>query len=128
MLNKFDLESMFVPGMPDLALREYQLNHYLKLHLPNLSTHFRKVGVTNAFFVSRWFMTLYSVYLPYDLLLKVWDCFFIQGWKVLIKVGISLFQSICQDLLDADLDEISMVMRETLRSKCLNIPALMQGA
>ena len=128
MLKKFEMESMFVPGVPDLALREYQLNYYLKLNLPELSTHFRRVGVTNAFFVSRWFLTLFSVYLPYATLLPVWDCFFLQGWKVLIKVGIALFSSIEQELLAADLDEISMVIRDTLRTQQLEPQALLARA
>ena len=62
--------------------------------LPDLYNHFRRVGVTNAFFISRWFMTLFAVYLPLETLLPVWDCFFLGGWKVIIKVGISLLREI----------------------------------
>ena len=60
---------MFTPGVPDLALREYQLNYFINFSMPDLLRHFRQVGVTNAFFVSRWCMTLFAAYLPWEDLL-----------------------------------------------------------
>ena len=79
LMQKWDMENMYVPGVPDLALREYQMNHYMRNLLPDLYSHFRKVGVTNGFFISRWFITLFSTYIELDSLLRIWDCFFLDG-------------------------------------------------
>lgn len=111
LVDKWDMENMYVPGVPDLALREFQLNHYFQCILPDLYTHFRKQGVTNAFFISRWFMTLFSTYLPIDCILPVWDCFFLEGWKVIIKVSIFLLKQIKTTLIQWDLEQISKHLR-----------------
>ena len=71
MFKKWDMENMYVPGVPDLSLREYQMDYYLNTIVPDLYSHFRKVGITNGFFISRWFMTLFSTYLPLSTLIKI---------------------------------------------------------
>lgn len=111
MIKKWDMENMYVPGVPDLSLREYQMDYYLNTIVPDLYSHFRKVGITNGFFISRWFMTLFSTYLPLDTLVRVWDCFFLDGWKVIIKVNIALLRDIRPLILQYDLEEISSFLR-----------------
>jgi hypothetical protein len=112
MIKKWDMENMFVPGVPDLSLREYQMDYFLKSILPDLYHHFHKVGITNGFFITRWFMTLFSTYLPFDTLLRVWDCFFLDGWRVIIKFSLALLREIRPVLLDFDMEEISSYLRK----------------
>lgn len=112
MIKKWDMENMFVPGVPDLSLREYQMDFFLKSFLPDLYHHFHKVGITNGFFISRWFMTLFSTYLPLDTLLRVWDCFFLDGWKVIIKFSLALLREIKPELIEFDMEEISTYLRK----------------
>jgi hypothetical protein len=114
LIEKWSMENLYTPGVPDLALREYQLNHYFQNILPDLYSHFRKLGVTNAFFISRWFMTLFSTYLSIDEILPIWDCFFREGWKVIIKVSIHLLKQIRNTLLQWDLGQISKHLRKHL--------------
>lgn len=115
-IKKWDMENMYVPGVPDLPLREFQMNHYINNLFPDLYTHFRKIGVTSGFFISRWFMTIFSTYLSFDVLVKVWDCFLIDGWKAAIKIAITLLKEIRPMVIQFDLDEISKFLRNNLYS------------
>lgn len=112
MIRKWDMENMYVPGVPDLSLREYQMDYYLKTIVPDLYHHFHKVGITNGFFITRWFMTLFSTYLPLNTLLRVWDCFFLDGWKVMIKFSLCLLREIKPVLINFDMEEISTYLRQ----------------
>ena len=112
MMKKWDMENMYVNGVPDLSLREYQMDYYLNTILPDLYFHFRKVGITNGFFISRWFMTLFSTYLPFQTLVRVWDCFFLDGWKVIIKFSVALLREIRPQILQYELEEISNLLRK----------------
>ena len=112
MMKKWDMENMYVPGVPDLSLREYQMDHYLNTIVPDLYFHFRKVGITNGFFISRWFMTLFSTYLPLPVLMRVWDCFFLDGWKVIIKFSVALLREIKPMIIHMELEEISSYLRQ----------------
>jgi ecotropic viral integration site 5 protein len=115
MMQKWDMENMYVPGVPDLGLREFQMNHYVNSLMPDLYAHFRNIGVTNAFFISRWFMTLFSTFLPLPAILKVWDCFMLEGWKVILKVGIALLKLIRPIIINFDLEEISTYLRKNMQ-------------
>ena len=63
--------------MPDYAVRLFQMNYYLKKYLPELFYHLRKNEVTSDFFFSKWILTIFSSYLPYETLCYVWDIFLI---------------------------------------------------
>jgi hypothetical protein len=63
--------------MPDYSIRVYQLNYLLKSYLPDLFYHFKKVQINPDIFFSKWIFTLFSSYLPFCTLSKVWDCFLV---------------------------------------------------
>ncbi|CAG8603251.1 912_t:CDS:2 [Paraglomus occultum] len=42
---------------------------------------------------SHWFLTLYIHILPIETMLRVWDCFFYEGNKVLFRVALAIFKS-----------------------------------
>ena len=43
-------------------------------------------------FAAKWFLTVFSCVLPVDSVLRVWDCFLIDGWPFIYAVGISLLE------------------------------------
>lgn len=114
LIKKWDMENMYVPGVPDLALREFQMDHYVQNLLPDLYTHFRKNEVTNAFFISRWFMTLFATFFSFQALVVIWDCFFNEGWKVIFKVGLAVLIDLKPVIIQFDLEEISKCARSSL--------------
>ena len=63
--------------MPDYQIRIFQLNHYLSVNLPNIFNHFKKQEINADLFLGRWFLTLFSSFLPFEVLCKVWDIFLI---------------------------------------------------
>ena len=128
MIMKFDMENLFMPGVPDLPLREHQINYYIHNMLPDLYSHFRRIGVTSGFFISRWFMTLFAVYLPYHTVLRVWDCFLLDGWKTMIKVGVGILKEIRHQILALDLEDLSNYLRNNLRSQHSDFKRLLKAA
>ena len=46
--------------------------------------------MNNTVFSSKWVMTIFAVTLNVDVLVHVWDLFFLKGWKVVYQVGVSL--------------------------------------
>jgi len=128
MIKKFDMENMFVPGVPDIALREHQFNYYIENMLPNLYTHFRKIGVRSGFFISRWYMTLYSVYLPLETVFRVWDCFFLDGWKTIVKIGVGILKENNNKLLILDLEDVSNLLMVLLRETTHDYKQLLSKA
>ncbi len=66
--------------MPDYSIRVFQLNHFIKKLLPDLYYHFKKQQINIDLFFSRWILTIFSSYLPFNTLEKVWDIFLIVSY------------------------------------------------
>lgn len=128
MVAKYQLDGLFAPGLPDLHLKEYQMNHYIHKYFPKLFAHFKENSVTTGFFIARWFMTLYSVYLPYETLLRIWDFFMTKGWKALFQTGLAIFDEIQEILLELDLQGVAIYIRDHARNDHLDYSKLLKTA
>jgi len=128
MMHKYHMETLFMQGVPDLLLREHQMQHFIKNYLPDLHMHFRKAGIGSELFLSRWIMTIYACYLPLETLLHVWDCFMVQGWKVVFKIGIAILREQKPDLMAFELDDVSKFFRDNTRNCHFNSRKLLAEA
>jgi hypothetical protein len=41
----------------------------------------------------QWFMTVYSNSFPFDLVTRVWDIFWYEGWKIMYRVALALLKA-----------------------------------
>ena len=39
---------------------------------------------------TQWFITIYSYSLPFDMVLRIWDVFMLEGMKVVFRVGLQV--------------------------------------
>lgn len=125
---RLKLDSLFKPGVPDLLKRHFQFGFYLRQHFPDLSAHFKRIGVTSGVFVDKWCMGLFSSYFPSETLLKAWDVFLYSGWKGLVKVGMAALAELRPLLLDMDLEQLSIYLRDHTRDNHQNAVSLLSLA
>lgn len=128
MMRRFDLENMFVPGVPDLQLREYQFNYYIRYFHADLYAHFIREGVTGGIITSKWLLALYSSYLPQSTLEHVWDCFIAAGWKAIFKVGLAMLKDTKTIFMHSNLEGISSHQRQSHNKAHQNYKALLSSA
>lgn len=114
-IKEWQLEKVFEPGLPDLLLREFQFNYYAKRIFPELYNHFKIEGITTGFFMARWFLTIFSIYLPLQVVEKAWDCIFYSKWKAIIKIALALMDELKGKLLHMDKAGISSFIRDSVR-------------
>jgi len=101
--------------MPDYSLRIYQLNYYIKKFLPNLFYYFKKHSINPDIFFSKWILTIFASYLPFETLSKVWDVFLVDKWKAIFKFSLAFLQELNESLIKMDLNTISLFFRENSR-------------
>ena len=53
----------------------------------------RSVDMKTEYFTFKWNMTLFSCFLPVDLLVHIFDLFALEGWPAIYKIGISLLNN-----------------------------------
>jgi Rab-GTPase-TBC domain len=96
----FYLGDLWKIGFTRLKLGIFQLKYLLKLKLPYITNHFKKIGVKLDIIVTPWLLTVFTCLIskstPLKIIKEIWDMFIINGWPVLISTCLALF-SICQD-------------------------------
>jgi|688.fasta_scaffold188644_1 hypothetical protein len=73
--------------------------------------------MTPDYFTSKWFMTIFSCFLPFEAIAPIFDMFIQEGWRAVFKVGIALLKQLEPILLLMDMVEISQYFRETVRKE-----------
>jgi len=63
--------------MPDYQIRTFQLEFLMKKYVPILIEHFNKNEINSDIFMSKFFLTIFSAFLPFEILCKLWDIFLI---------------------------------------------------
>lgn len=69
------------------------------------------------YFTSKWIMTLFACFLPYEVLAPIFDMFMMDGWKAIFRVGIALLRDMEPLLLQMDMVDMSTYFRDNVRKE-----------
>lgn len=106
--NNLGIRGFFMDDFPLLYLYNYQFNFLFAKHLPNLKNHFDVLEIPAELWISKWFQTLFTICLPIDMLLRLWDCVFAKGLDFLFNFAIVLIKLFEDELLKfEDISDIS---------------------
>lgn len=84
----------------------------VKIKVPDVYNHMKKHNVSWAIVISKWFICLYAEVLPIETVLRIWDCLFYEGSKILFRVGITMIIKNKEKLLNArNFSEITEVFK-----------------
>ena len=94
-----DYSNLFKNELEKLNLLFYQFERILSNTLPEIYFYLKNNKITPGFFVSPWFITLFTdAFLDKEeinnkkIIMKIFDLFILGGWKAIIKIGISLLK------------------------------------
>jgi len=74
--------------------------------IPALYKHFEKENVHITMFVTQWMLTIFTSSFPFDLVVRVWDCFVAEGYKIVYRVMLALLKISAPDLIKLPFEEI----------------------
>ena len=110
-IDDIELNLLYLKNMPDYSIRVYQLNYFIKKFFPKLNIHFKKNQINPDIFFSKWILAIFSSYLPFEVLCKVWDVFIIDKWKAIFKFSMAFLAIMEDELLTMDLQTFSQYFR-----------------
>ena len=113
------MECMFVQGLPELAVMNFTFDKAISKFCTKLFAHFRSVEMKTEYFTFKWSMTLFSCFLPKDVLIPIFDLFLVNGWPYIYRIGVSLLNNFLQGrILQMDsMMAISQFFREDMRNQ-----------
>lgn len=75
------------------------LGDIIKWKMPDLQSHLHKSGLHWSLVCMKWFICLYADVLPVETVLRIWDSLFYEGWKVLLRVALTLVKKNSEQLM-----------------------------
>ena len=102
---------LFRSGFPMLMMFFYQLKRLIQTLIPKLWAHLDECNVDLSFFASQWFLTLFVYHFPFRTVVRVWDIFFTEGWKIVFRVAIALLKWNEKELLTLAFEELMQRMK-----------------
>lgn len=117
------LPDFYSPGMEAVRAEQELLGEIIKWKDQELHSHIQEVGVQWCLVGTKWFMCLFADVLPTETVLRIWDCLFFEGNKVLLRVSALLILQNKERLMACNnfqemVAEIQEVIKNPLSVNC----------
>ncbi|XP_027631993.1 growth hormone-regulated TBC protein 1 [Tupaia chinensis] len=117
------LPDYYGPAMLGLKTDQEVLGELVRAKLPAVAALVEGCGMQWTLLVSRWFICLFVDVLPVETVLRVWDCLFNEGSKILFRVALTLIKQHQEFILEAtdisDLcDRFKQITRGSFVTEC----------
>jgi predicted SAM-dependent methyltransferase len=89
----------FSPGLLGAQADQAVLRELLPQKLPQLSAHLDLHSIDVTLITFNWFLTLFIDAMPTESVLRILDCFLLEGQKVLFRVGLGVLKVNARHLL-----------------------------
>lgn len=110
------LPDYYTPAMLGLKTDQEVLGELVRLKAPGVWKTMMDNNVMWTLVVSRWFICLYIDILPVETVLRIWDCLFYEGSKILFRVALTLIQHHSAQIQQAQsLPDICQVFKDITR-------------
>ena len=115
---------LYKQNVPDYLIKLYQLNYYIKENYPKLLPHLKINQINPDIFFSKWILTIFSNFLPFETLYNVWDLFILDKWKAIFKFSIIIVHYMKEKLMNLDLYSFSPYVKNNANINQLNFSDL----
>ena len=115
LMDKYKLEGFYLPGFPELKKTFYILLNLEKKFVPKVYDLFKKEGMIPSMYASEWFICLFSRNLEFNGLVRIFDVFLLEGYKVIYRFSLA-FLKIKEDEFLKGKDGLASIMQTINKS------------
>ena len=112
--KKYGLEEVYMKEFPGLRKRFYIFINLLKKFMPKIYNKLIELNIYPTLYASQWFFTCFSNCLSFNIVVRIFDCFLLEGEKIIYRVALALIK-LKEDIIIKS-KSFETVM-ETLKSK-----------
>ena len=109
LMKKYGLEGFYMPGFPKLKGTFYILLNLMKKFVPKIYELFKNEGMMPSMYASEWFICLFSRNLQFEALVRIFDVFLLEGYKVIYRFALAFLKLNEEKFLEGK-DGLSSIM------------------
>lgn len=107
------IRGYFLENFPLLQLNIFIFDYFFKKFFDNLFRHFSKLEIPYELWVGKWMQTLYTIYFPIEITVRLFDCLLAYDFDFVIFFSLSIIKHYEKELVKfTDLSEIIEFFRE----------------
>jgi len=128
LIKNYELEGIYLPGFKDLKKKFFVLLNLEKKFIPKCYRVLQKDEVFPSSYASEWFICLFSRNLDFNILVRIFDTFLLEGFKVIYRFSLAFIKLKEKDLTDSNngIDSTMLIMNNCLKN--VNIDELFKIA
>lgn len=96
------LPKYYISTMSGLLIDLNVLNELVLKSEPTVYKHIHTINMPWAIGCTKWFICLFSEVLPTETVLRIWDCLFFEGSKIIFRVALTLIKIHKNEILKCD--------------------------
>ena len=116
--KKYNLEEIYIKDFPGLRKRLYIFMKLVEKFMPKLYKKLIDKGVHPTMYASQWFFTCFTNSFPFEVIVRIFDCYLLEGEKIIFRTALAIFKLKENELLKARHFESFM---ETLKNATTDI-------
>ncbi|XP_063708532.1 growth hormone-regulated TBC protein 1-A [Culicoides brevitarsis] len=92
------------------------LAQLIRQRSPEIHKHIKQVGLPWEVILTKWFICIFAEVLPVETVLRIWDCIFAEGFKILFRVSVTIILRNRSEILKThDMSELLNVFRRAIK-------------
>ena len=120
LLTKGNYGDLMMNNFEQMKKYFYVFERLINIYLPDLDIVFKKNNVSASYYITPWFVTLFTHSFCSNhtrLLIRIFDTFILDGWICIIRIGLLLLKYYQRNLIEMKFEEILQFLINELKEK-----------
>ena len=126
--EKYGLEDVYMREFPGLRKRLYVFINLLKKFMPKIYNKLIELNIFPTMYASQWFFTCFANCLPFNIVVRIFDCYLLEGEKIIYRIALALFKLKEKYLLKGKSFETIMEKMKSITNEINNPDILLETA
>ena len=129
LMKKRELEGLYLPGFPDLNKKLFVLLNLEKKLIPKVYNTLKKFQVMPFSYASEWFLCLFSRNLQFGTLVRIYDTFILEGYKIIYRFSLAFLKLKEQKITQCSgMDSAFKVIKKSMENLDIDLDELFKIA